>query len=183
MQIRNKVKLHDLNFELYFKEEEIVSYIDKVANQINKDFKDKIPLLIPVLNGAFMFAADLMKRITIDCEISFTKLSSYSGTSTTGTVKTLIGMGNDIEGRDIIIIEDIVDTGKTLEKLYTETRKFNPKSIRIATLLYKPEAYHHKIPLDYVGKEISNKFIVGYGLDYDGLGRNLPNMYVLSENK
>lgn len=182
MDEQGKVTLHDRTFELYLTEEELLSYIRAMADQINHDYKESLPLVIPVLNGAFMVAADLLKELTIPCELSFTKLSSYSGTSTTGTVKTLIGLGEDIANRDVIILEDIVDTGITLEKLYAETKKFNPKSIRIASLLLKPEAYHNRIKIDYVGKEIPNKFIVGYGLDYDGLGRNLRNIYVVTKD-
>jgi len=180
MQGGNTIKLHDKNFKPYLSEEKILQAVDSMAQKINADYKGKCPLIIPVLNGAFMVAADLLKRINIDCEISFTKLSSYSGTSTTGTVKNLIGLGNDVEGRDIILLEDIVDTGITLEKLEIEVEKFNPKSVKVATLLLKPEAYHFRIPLAYVGLEIPNKFIVGYGLDYDGLGRNLKDIYVVT---
>lgn len=175
-----KIRLHSKNFELYLAENEILSAVNSMANRINSDFADMQPLIIPVLNGAFMVAADLLKQLNISCEISFTKLSSYSGTSTTGTVKTLIGLGNDIENRDVILLEDIVDTGITLEKLVEEVKKFNPKSIHVATLLLKPDAYHFRIPLNYVGLEIPNKFIVGYGLDYDGLGRNLKDIYVVT---
>jgi hypoxanthine phosphoribosyltransferase len=180
MQGGNTIKLHDKIFEPYLSEEKILQAVDSMAQKINADYKGKCPLIIPVLNGAFMVAADLLKRINIDCEISFTKLSSYSGTSTTGTVKNLIGLGNDVEGRDIILLEDIVDTGITLEKLEVEVEKFKPKSVKVATLLLKPEAYHFRIPLGYVGLEIPNKFIVGYGLDYDGLGRNLKDIYVVT---
>ena len=180
MQGGNTIKLHDKIFEPYLSEEKILQAVDSMAQKINADYKGKCPLIIPVLNGAFMVAADLLKRINIDCEISFTKLSSYSVTSTTGTVKNLIGLGNDVEGRDIILLEDIVDTGITLEKLEVEVEKFKPKSVKVATLLLKPEAYHFRIPLGYVGLEIPNKFIVGYGLDYDGLGRNLKDIYVVT---
>jgi len=180
MQGGKTIQLHDRTFEPYLSEETILKAIDKMAQKINQDYHDKSPLIIPVLNGAFMVAADLLKRINVKCEISFTKLSSYSGTSTTGTVKTLIGLGDDIEGRDIILLEDIVDTGITLEKLEEEVEKFKPKSVKVATLLVKPDAYHFRIPLAYVGLEIPNKFIVGYGLDYDGLGRNLRDIYVVT---
>lgn len=179
MQQAREITLHDKTFEPYLSEEKISKAITEIAEKINIDFQDKTPLLIPVLNGAFMVAADLMKNLTINCEVSFTKLSSYSGTQTTGTVKTLIGLGEDIKGRDVILLEDIVDTGITLEKLVAEVKAFHPRSIAIASLLLKPEAYHNRIPIDYVGLEIPNRFIVGYGLDYDGLGRNLKEIFVV----
>lgn len=178
-----KINLHGKEFEPYLNEEAIQQAVNKVALKINTDYQNETPLFIPVLNGAFMFAADLLKALTINCELTFTKLSSYSGTSTTGTVKTLIGLGHDIKNRDVVIIEDIIDTGITLSKLIEQVHAFQPKSVKIATLLLKPEAYHHKIPIDYVGLEIPNRFIVGYGLDYDGLGRNLSKIYVITENK
>jgi hypoxanthine phosphoribosyltransferase len=126
-----------------------------------------------------MFTADLLKNLNIECEISFLKLSSYSGTESTGTVKKLIGFNENIKGRKIIVLEDIVDTGVTLEQIYTELEKFQPKEIKIATLLYKPEAYKKDIPVDYIGIEIPNDFIVGYGLDYNEIGRNLPDIYTI----
>lgn len=182
MQRQETITLHNKTFKRYISEEEIEKAIKKMALGINTDYEQRNPLIIPVLNGAFMVAADLMKNLKINCEISFTKLSSYSGTSTTGTVKTLIGLGEDIKGRDVILLEDIVDTGITMEKLERELERFEPKSVRIATLLLKPDEYHFRIPLHYVGMEIPNKFIVGYGLDYDGLGRNLRDIYVVTEN-
>lgn len=176
-----QVKLKDKEFRLSYPEAEIQSDIDLLASKINHDFgrnKD-IPLFLSVLNGSFMFAADLLKRITFPCEISFIKLSSYQGTSTTGKVNQLIGLSEDITGRKVIILEDIVDTGITLNKLHEELTTLNPRQIVVATLLFKPEAYKGKLKIDYIGRSIPNEFIVGYGLDYDGLGRNLPDIYTV----
>ena len=152
-----------------------------MANQIN-NIGIKNPLFIAVMNGAFLFAADVMRKITIpNAEISFIKLSSYSGTETTGKVNQLIGISDDISGRNIIILEDIVDTGITLEKIISLLEKENVANIKIATLLFKPKAYKKYFPIDYVGIEIPNDFIVGYGLDYDGLGRNINGIYKIVE--
>lgn len=176
-----QVKLKDKEFRLSYPEAEIQSDIDLVASKINHDFakSGEIPFFISVLNGSFMFTADLLKRIAVPCEISFVKLASYQGTSSTGKVNELIGLSENVEGRTLVVLEDIVDTGITLTKLYEEFKKFNPKEIRVATLLFKPDAYKGSIKLDYVGRNIPNDFIVGYGLDYDGLGRNLPDIYTL----
>lgn len=176
-----QVKLKDKEFQLSYPAEEIQDDIDVVASRINWDFhnSDEVPLFLCVLNGSFMFAADLMKRITFPCEISFIRLASYQGTTSTGSVTELIGLNEDISDRSVIVIEDIVDTGVTLSKLYAELEKRNPKQVKVATLLYKPDAYKGTINIDYVGKSIPNDFIVGYGLDYDGIGRNFPDIYTL----
>lgn len=176
-----QVKLKDKEFRLSYPEAEIQSDIDLLASKINHDFaKNKdIPLFLSVLNGSFMFTADLLKRISFPCEVSFIKLSSYAGTSTTGKVNELIGLNEDITSRTVIILEDIVDTGITLTKLHEELTKLNPKQILVATLLFKPDAYKGKLKIDYIGRSIPNEFIVGYGLDYDGLGRNLPDIYTV----
>lgn len=173
----NKVKIHDKTFELSIPNSELTTVIDRLAAEITKDMKGKQPLFICVLNGSFIFASDLLKEITLPCEVSFVKMASYAGTDTTGTVKELIGFGEDIEGRDIIVVEDIVDSGNTMEKIVTRLNESKVKSIQVATLFYKPAAYKKNIPLKYVGMEIPNDFIVGYGLDYDGLGRNLKDIY------
>ncbi len=175
-----QVKLKDKIFEVSFSSEKIQNTVTEIAKKINQDYKDKnVPLFISVLNGSFMFTADLLKQIDFNCEITFLKLSSYKGTSTTGSVKQLIGINEKISGRDIIVLEDIVDTGITLEEIVRELDKFGAASIKIVTLLFKPEAYKKDIEIDYVGKKIPNDFIIGYGLDYDGLGRNLPDIYTL----
>ena len=177
----NSIKLHDKEFEIYIDETEINSAIEKMANKISQDFLNVNPLFIGVLNGSFMFASDLLKRITIPCEISFVKVASYHGTQSTGQVKELLGLVENIEGRAVIILEDIVDTGETIDKIYSDLLKKGASKIKIATLLYKPEAYKKLLPLDYIAIEIPNEFVVGYGLDYDGLGRNLRHIYKLKE--
>lgn len=176
------VKLGDRTFRLYKSESEILNTVRYVAQQINDDYIGKRPLLVPILNGSFMFAADLMKELKLDCEISFIKAISYEGTQTTGNVATLIGLNQVIEGRHVIIIEDIVDTGHTLSKVLPAFEERNPASLRVATLLMKPFALKKDVQVDYVGMEIPNDFIVGYGLDYDGLGRNLRDIYQVVED-
>ncbi|MCK6649010.1 MAG: hypoxanthine phosphoribosyltransferase [Bacteroidia bacterium] len=175
----SKVTLKDKTFRVHIPASDINKAVGEVAHRINLELKDKKPLFLAVLNGSFMFASDLLKKITIDCEISFVKVSSYHGTSTTGSVKSLIGLNEDIKGRTIVIIEDIVDTGLTMEKVLKELEVMEPAEVRICTLLYKPEAFRKKFDLDYVAIVVPNDFLVGYGLDYDGLGRNLPDIYVL----
>jgi hypoxanthine phosphoribosyltransferase len=181
------VTLHDKTFDSYLSEQTIQERIRELAVQISKDYAGKTgkqaPLFIGILNGAFMFASDLFKELTIDAEISFIKLASYSGTKSTGKVVTAIGLDQDLVGRDLIIIEDIVDTGRTLHDFLPRLQDHNPASLRIATLLHKPEATQYDLTLDYVGFAIPNKFVVGYGLDYDGLGRNLREIYQLSGNE
>jgi hypoxanthine phosphoribosyltransferase len=175
-----KIKLKDKEFGVSLGSEEIQKIIKQIALKINNDYKDKEkPLFISILNGSFMFTADLLKQIEFNCEITFLKLSSYIGTSTTGSVKELIGINENIQGRHVIVLEDIVDTGITLEQIVLELNKQKPADIKIATFLFKPAAYKKDIKINYVGKEIPNDFIIGYGLDYDGLGRNLPDIYTL----
>ena len=175
----NEINLKDKTFEIFIPETEISEMIHSVANAINNSgIKD--PLFIAVMNGAFLFAADVMREITIpNTEISFIKLSSYSGTETTGEVSELIGIGDNISGRNIVVLEDIVDTGITLEKIITLLEKENVADIKVATLLFKPNAYTKDIHIDFIGKSIPNNFAVGYGLDYDEIGRNLPHIYKL----
>ena len=171
------VRLNDRTFRLYKSESEILSAVRNVAHQINEDYIGKRPLIVPVLNGSFMFASDLIKELMLDCELSFVKAVSYQGTNSTGQLATLIGLNENIEGRHVLIIEDIVDTGHTLAKILPVFKEKNPASIKIASLLLKPNALKVDIKVDYVGMEIPNEFIVGYGLDYDGLGRNLRDIY------
>ena len=171
------VKFKDKEFKLFIRNEDIQKAIIQVAGKMNKGLKGKSPLLLGVLNGTFMFAADLMKNLDNGCEISFVKFSSYSGITSTGKVNTLIGFNETIKGRVVVILEDIVDTGATLENLLQLISEYEPLEIKIATLLFKPEAYTKSFKLDYVGMEIPNDFIVGYGLDYEGLGRNLKDIY------
>lgn len=180
MRISKQIRLHDKEFEVSIWEEDIVEAVRRVAERINVDFEERsMPLFISVLNGAFMFSAELLKNITIPCNISFVKLASYRGERSTGDVMELIGLSESIAGRDIIILEDIVDTGNTYECLVETLRKHSPKSVRIATLLLKPDVYSKELPVDYVAIKVPNEFIVGYGLDYNGLGRNLPDLYTL----
>ncbi|MFL1895721.1 adenylate kinase [Aquimarina sp. 2-A2] len=176
------IKLHDLYFTPYISEERIAQAIDRIAAQLNKDYKDDNPLFIGVLNGCFMFVSEILKRFDHDCEVSFVKLASYSGTQSTENVRELIGLNEDIKGRKVVVLEDIVDTGNTIEELLKILEAKGSESIAIATLFYKPEVYKKDIKLDYIGFEIPNRFIVGYGLDYDGLGRNLTEVYQLKSN-
>ncbi|HEU4718257.1 MAG TPA: hypoxanthine phosphoribosyltransferase [Bacteroidia bacterium] len=173
------IQLGDKHFVPYISEEKISAAVKNVANAINMDYDGKHPLFLVVLNGSFLFAADLVRSVKLNCEVSFVKLASYEGTSSSGTVKELIGLNESIAGRDVIIVEDIVDTGNTIAQLVEQLLKREPASLRIASLLLKPEVYKKQIPVDYVGLRIPNDFIVGYGLDYNGLGRNLRDIYVI----
>ena len=148
-----------------------------MALEINRDYEGKDPLFIAILNGSFIFAADLIRKITIPCQISFVKLSSYSGTVSTESVKELIGLNEDIQGRHVVIVEDIVDTGLTLDKFLKDLELKHPASVKLACFSFKKEAFKKSFPIDYLGITIPNEFIVGYGLDYDGYGRNLPDIY------
>ncbi|MBT3622325.1 MAG: hypoxanthine phosphoribosyltransferase [Flavobacteriales bacterium] len=173
------IKLHDKTFEVYIPETEIAEIVQHLAKQINIASISR-PLFIAVLNGSFLFAADVMRKITIpNSEISFIKLASYQGTKSTGSVNELIGLSQDLENRNIIILEDIIDTGNTLEKIIELFQNKKIASFKTATLLYKPKAYKKDIPIDFIGKSIPNDFVVGYGLDYDEIGRNLPHIYKL----
>ena len=174
-----RVTLKDKTFVPYITSNTILESVKTMAEKINIDLKNDMPLFIVVLNGSFMFAADLLKEVTIPCEISFIKLASYHGTSSTGTVTEMIGLTDDIKDRTVVIVEDIVDTGITLEKLYAILERRDVKQIKVASFLFKPKAYTKSIKVDYVGMEIPNEFVVGYGLDYDGLGRNMKDVYVL----
>ena len=173
------IHIHDKQFRKFISSPKIKRAVDGIAKRINKDFKGKKPIFISVLNGSFMFTSDLLKKINIECEISFIKLASYSGAISTGKVNELIGLNEDLYRRTVIVIEDIVDSGNTIEKVIQELKKYNPKQIKIATMFFKPKAYKKKIALDYVGMKVPNDFIVGYGLDYNGLGRNLSDIYTL----
>jgi len=175
------VQIKDKKFELYISEKEIQKSIQQVAKQINTDYKGEEIVFVGVLNGAFMFASDLLKEINLTCIISFVKVQSYKGTSSTGEVHELIGLTTDIKDKHVIILEDIVDSGLTLNKLYSMFDHHAPKSVEVATLLYKPDAFKGKYPPKYVGIEIPNKFIVGFGLDYLEEGRNTKDIYQITE--
>lgn len=176
-----EVVVHNSVFESYISENELDSIVQKLADKINKDYLGKHVLFIAVLNGSFMFCADLLKKIELSCAISFVKMQSYVGQKTTGKVNELIGLTEDLKGAEVVVVEDIVDTGNTLEKLYELLDNKGINSVKTATLLYKPEAYKKNIPIDFIGKEIPNEFVLGYGLDYDGLGRNLSKIYKLKK--
>lgn len=176
-----RVTLKDKTFVPYITSDKILESVKSMALKINSDLKDEMPLFLVVLNGSFMFAADLLKEVSIPCEICFIKLASYHGTSSTGTVTEMIGLTDEIKGRSVIVVEDIVDTGITLEKLINILQKRDVKQIKVASFLFKPESYTKKITIDYIGMEIPNDFVVGYGLDYDGLGRNMKDIYVLDK--
>jgi len=171
--------VHDKEFEPYLSEEQIKNKIQEMAANINRDYTGKRPLFIAILNGSFMFAADLFKAVTIDAEICFIKLASYKGTKSSGQVITAIGLDTDLIDRHVIILEDIVDTGKTLSEFLPQLQHHHPASLKIAALLHKPEATVYPIKVDYLGFSIPNKFVLGYGLDYDGLGRNIKEIYQL----
>lgn len=175
------VTVHDKTFKRYINREQIDARVQELGVTISADYDGKRPLIIAILNGSFIFAADLFRSLTIDAQISFIKLASYKGTTSTGHVVTAIGMEEKLSGRHVIILEDIVDTGKTLHSFLPEILQRNPASLKIATFLSKPEALAHDVKTDYVGFEIPNNFVVGYGLDYDGLGRNLPELYTLAD--
>lgn len=177
--IMTSVKIKDKEFKVMLTAEQIQLRVKSIAERINNDYAGKQPLFLGVLNGAFLFMADLFKGINLECQISFIRVSSYSGTASTGTVKNIIGLNDNITGRDIIIVEDIVDTGDTMKYLIDELKKNNPASIKLATILFKPAALKQNLKPDYVGFEILPSFVVGYGLDYDGFGRNLNDIYVL----
>lgn len=171
------VRLHDLHFEPFISEAELGRAIGAVAADINTAYAGKRPLFVGVLNGAFFFASELLKRITIECEITFVKVASYHGTRSTGKVSELIGLNERIEGRHVVVLEDIVDTGNTVRYIMDALNEHHPASVSIAALLFKPDAYTQDIPIEHVAVRIPNAFVVGSGLDHDGLGRNLPGIY------
>lgn len=173
------INVHNKTFDTYLSEEVILKRIDELAAAINKDYAGKRPLFIAILNGSFMFASDLFKRLNIEAELCFIKLASYKGLKSTGNVVTSIGLEDDLFDKEVIIVEDIVDTGKTLHNFLPKLLHQQPKSLKIAALLHKSAATEYPLTIDYVGFDIPNKFVVGYGLDYDGLGRNLKEIYQL----
>ncbi len=175
------IQLHDKQFVPFVSAQEIDFAIAQIARLVEDDFAEETPIFIGVLNGAFMVVSDFMKHYKGACEVSFVKMASYEGTTSTNEVKQLLGLDKDLSGRSVVLIEDIVDTGNTLVALKALIKSQKVKRFKIATLFFKPEAYKQDIKIDYVGIRIPNKFIVGYGLDYDGLGRNLPEIYQLAE--
>ena len=177
--IEETIKIKDLEFIPYVTHSDILERIRELAININDDYKNKNPLFIAVLNGSFMFASDLMKQVDVRSELTFIKVSSYEGIESTGSIKEMIGIGQSITDRHIVIIEDIVDTGNTITHLLNEMSKMDPSSIEVVTLFSKPESHETKLYIKYTGFDIPNKFIVGYGLDYDGYGRNYQDVYQL----
>ena len=175
------VKIKDKSFRVSIPESEILERVKAVADKINKDMAGRNPLLLAVLNGSFVFAADLMRMLTIPCEISFVKLASYQGTTSTGKVKEVIGINEDLAGRTVIIVEDIVETGLTIKRMIESLGTRNPESIHICTLLLKPACLKVPLNIEYAAMEIPNDFILGYGLDYDQQGRNLRDIYTVME--
>jgi hypoxanthine phosphoribosyltransferase len=175
------IKVHDKTFSTFLSESAINEQVKRIAQEINTDYKGKTPLFIAILNGSFMFASDLFKELEIEAQVCFIKLASYQGVKSTGNVVTSIGLDVSLKDRDVIVIEDIVDTGKTLHDFLPQIMDQNPASVKLATLLHKPEALKYSLSIDYVGFSIPNKFVVGYGLDYDGLGRNLREIFQLAE--
>ncbi len=176
------IKLHDLNFSPFISEDELSKIVSSLVKEVSADLEpNEVPLFIGILNGSFLFAADFIRKYPNNCEVSFVKLSSYQGTESSEVVNELIGINEDLTGRTVIILEDIIDTGSTLHKIYDTFKNKNVKQLKIATLFFKPDVYRKELPIDYIGKSIEDKFIVGYGLDYNGLGRNLPAIYQLTK--
>ena len=175
------VKIHDKKFSESISNQDIQSAVEKIALKLNKDLENKDVIFIAVLNGAFMFAADLMKHIDLNCRITFLKLASYDGTEQSGTINQLIGLNETIKDKTVVIIEDIVDSGDTLNMLLNLLDSHQPSEVKLVSLLFKPDSFKYQFPLDYIGFHIPNKFVVGYGLDYDGFGRNLDRIYSIEE--
>jgi len=167
----------DKEFELYLDTAQINHAVTRVATHVSHDMKDKNPLFLVILNGAFIFASDLIRQFPYSCEVSFVKLSSYSGTSTTETVRELIGLDQNVKGRNVVVLEDIIDTGITMEYTLDKLKRLGASEVKLAAMLFKPASFRKKFKIDYVGLEIPNDFIIGYGLDYDGYGRNYPEIY------
>lgn len=177
----NEIKVLDREFSIYITEDELQNRITALAEKINEDMRGRDVLFFGILNGVFLFAADIFRQITLNAQISFIKLASYDGTTSTGKIKELIGWNEDITGKTVVVLEDIVDTGYTLERVIGELKLRKAGDIKTCTLLFKPDAYLKDIPIDYIGFEIPNSFVVGYGLDYDGYGRNLRAIYKLTK--
>jgi hypoxanthine phosphoribosyltransferase len=175
------IKVHDKYFKPYIPAADVEKEIVRIAACLNNDYAGRKPLFIAILNGSFMFASDIFKHLTVDAEICFIKLASYKGTKSSGQVITAIGLDMDLFGRDVVVIEDIIDTGKTLTTFSQQLKHQQPHSLKVCALLHKPEATEYPITIDYLGFTVPNKFLLGYGLDYDGLGRNLPEIYQLVE--
>ncbi len=181
-QTKGTIKVHDLHFETFLTKEQIQAAVSDIGEAITADYAGKNPIFIAILNGSYVFVADLLRCCNLNCELSFVKLSSYDGLESTGDVQTQIGLTQDIKGRDVVILEDIIDTGKTVHEFTKEITAMGPASVKLAALLVKPDALQYPLKVDYTGFEIPNKFVVGYGLDYNEAGRNLPAIYQLLES-
>ncbi|MCO6477555.1 MAG: hypoxanthine phosphoribosyltransferase [Phaeodactylibacter sp.] len=180
--MKDHIKIHGLSFRPYISREQIADKVAEMGRQISRDYAGRSPLFLAVLNGAFMFAADLIRACEIDCAITFIRLSSYEGLSSSGKLKTVIGLQEeDVKGRDIVIVEDIIDTGHTMSEFLPQLATMGPASVSIAAFLVKTEALECDVDIHYTGFEIPTKFVIGYGLDYDGLGRNIPDIYQLAD--
>ncbi len=179
--MKKEITLHDKTFIPFIDKAAISAQITRIAQEINRDYSQKKPLLVGILNGSVLFFSDLLKQLEIECEVAFLRVSSYKGTETTGNVKKVLGLDKNIENTEVIIVEDIVDTGITLENIVNDLASNNPISIKVATLLFKPKAYTKNYPIDYVGFEVGNEFLVGFGLDYNEIGRNLDELYIIKE--
>lgn len=175
--MEDTIKVHGKEFELFIRSSEISGMVDEIALKLNHDLEGKDVIFVGILNGAFIFAADLIRRIKMNCRISFVKTASYKGTQTTGHVETLIGLGDEIKGKTVVVIEDIIDTGLTLEEVLKQLRNHQPAEIFVVALLFKCDACIKDVRIDYLGREIPNDFVIGYGLDCDGHGRNLRDIY------
>jgi len=174
------IQIHDKHFVPFINRDKIERYVEFLANQVAQDLDpNEVPIFIGILNGSFMFAADFVRKYPHDCHITFVKMASYEGVNSTGKIKHLVGINEDLTGRTVVILEDIIDTGNTLAEIYDIFRDKKVKELKIATLFFKPDVFRKELPIDYIGKSIEDKFIVGYGLDYDGLGRNLSDIYQL----
>ena len=176
-----EITLHEKTFVQCLTAEYLASIVDGVALKMNLELSDKEPIFISILNGSFMFTSDLMKRLEFPCYITFVKMNSYTGTESSGNITTCIGLTENIENRTVVIVEDIIDTGATVTYFIEEIKKLNPKDVKIASMFFKPATCKHDIKIDYLGTEIPNDFVVGYGLDYNGLGRNFRELYKLKE--
>ena len=179
--MKKEITLQDKTFVPFLDKEKINKEIARIAQEINRDYKGKKPLLVGILNGSILFFSDLLKEIDIECEVAFLRVSSYKGTETTGNVKKILGLDKNIENTDVIIVEDIVDTGITLENIIQDHSSNHPQSLKVVTLLFKPKAYTKNYPIDYVGFEVGNEFLIGFGLDYNEIGRNLDELYIIKE--
>jgi hypoxanthine phosphoribosyltransferase len=177
----SKINLCGKEFTLFLKADKIQAEVQRIADRINTELNSEEVVFLGILNGAFMFASDLVRKINFDVQVTFVKLTSYSGQSSTGIVKRLIGINEDLKDKTVVIVEDIIDTGVTIESIITQIKGFRPRQIFVATLLLKPDLYSKEIVIDYVGFHIPKNFVVGYGLDYNGYGRNLRNLYALEE--